>query len=268
MICLFDLTLLFSRFCPFCTIHTRTYKGEQYFMSLYKIIFSPTGGTQKAADAVAQAWKNPAKLIDLTREPECTITFTEEDIVLLAVPSYGGRVPAPAARRLTSLHGSQTPCILVCVYGNRAYEDTLTELQDLAVKQGLHVIAAVTAVAEHSILHQYAAGRPDTEDIRILRNFGEKIFQQIKSGPVQETVLSLPGSRPYKAYGGVGMIPKANKNCTKCGLYSKNYPTQPPLHRLRAQTRRNASPVCAASPDAPFRPGKSVASCCPLSPWH
>ena len=174
MICLFDLTLLFSRFCPFCTIHTRTYKGEQYFMSLYKIIFSPTGGTQKAADAVAQAWKNPAKLIDLTREPECTITFTEEDIVLLAVPSYGGRVPAPAARRLTSLHGSQTPCILVCVYGNRAYEDTLTELQDLAVKQGLHVIAAVTAVAEHSILHQYAAGRPDTEDIRILRNFGGK----------------------------------------------------------------------------------------------
>ena len=162
----------------------------------------------------------------------------------------------------------QTPGLLVCVYGNCAYEDTLTELQDLAARQGLYVIAAVAAVAKHSILHQYAAGRPDTEDIRILRNFGEKIFQQIKSGPVQETVLSLPGSRPYKAYGGVGMIPKANKNCTKCGLYSKNYPTQPPLHRLRAQTRRNASPVCAASPDAPFRPGKSVASCCPLSPWH
>jgi hypothetical protein len=71
-------------------------------MSLYKIIFSPTGGTQKAADAVAHIWETPTRFIDLTREPEDKITFTEEDIVLLAAPSHGGRVPLPAARRPAS----------------------------------------------------------------------------------------------------------------------------------------------------------------------
>lgn len=195
-------------------------------MKLHQIVFSPTGGTQKAADALARAWNGETEQIDLTREPEKEFSFAAEDTVLIAVPSYGGRVPAPAARRLAFFRGSQTPCILVCVYGNRAYEDTLAELQDLAEKQGFCTAAAVAAVAEHSILHQYAAGRPDAEDIQALQDFGAKIYRRIKSGPRQETLLSLPGNRPYKAYGGVGMIPKANKNCTKCGICSENCPAQ------------------------------------------
>ena len=54
--------------------------------------------------------------------------------------------------------------ILAAVYGNRAFEDTLLELEDTLVLAGFDCKAAVAAVAEHSIMHQFGQGRPDAED--------------------------------------------------------------------------------------------------------
>ena len=135
-------------------------------MKLIQIIFSPTGGTGKVADIIAEEWEGAVTRIDLTdAETDFSkIIIGQEDIVLAAVPSYGGRVPELAAKRLMEIRGNQAKCILVCVYGNRAYEDTLVELQDIAGNCGFQTVAAISAVAEHSIMHQYAAGRPDKKD--------------------------------------------------------------------------------------------------------
>ena len=59
------------------------------------------------------------------------------------------------------MKGNQARAVLVCVYGNRAYEDTLIELKDVADKAGFVPAAAVATIAEHSIMHKFAAGRPD-----------------------------------------------------------------------------------------------------------
>ena len=56
------------------------------------------------------------------------------------------------------------------MYGNRAYEDTLVEMEDAAKECGFNVIAAISAIAEHSIMHQYATNRPDKEDEKQLAN--------------------------------------------------------------------------------------------------
>ncbi len=45
------------------------------------------------------------------------------------------------------------------------------ELKDVAEKSGFKVIAAIAAIAEHSIMHQYATGRPDSKDKQELQNF-------------------------------------------------------------------------------------------------
>lgn len=97
--------------------------------------------------------------IDLTdaKEDFSAVAFARDDVAVIAVPSYGGRVPDLAAERIRRIHGSQVRCIIVCAYGNRAYEDTLLELNDVAERSGVRVIAAVGAVAWHSIMHQYAA---------------------------------------------------------------------------------------------------------------
>ncbi|MER8252765.1 ferredoxin, partial [Acinetobacter baumannii] len=76
--------------------------------------------------------------------------------------------------------------ILVCVYGNRAYEDTLVELQDITKQAGFRVIAAVSAIAEHSIVRQVAAGRPDKQDVHKLLEFAKEIQKKVSSGDTME----------------------------------------------------------------------------------
>ena len=86
--------------------------------------------------------------------------LTQDDVAVISVPSYGGRVPAAAVQRIALMNAHGARAILVCVYGNRAYEDTLVELRDAAVQAGFRVVAAVAAIAEHSVARQYASGRP------------------------------------------------------------------------------------------------------------
>lgn len=197
-------------------------------MKVSQIVFSPTGGTGKVAEIITGAWEMPVTKIDLTNAETdyASLSLEKDDIAVIAVPSYGGRVPVPAAQRISGMHGNHTPCVIVCVYGNRAYEDTLVELNDVAKKSGFKVIAAIAAVAEHSIMHQYAAGRPDTDDRSELRSFAKKILEKINGDSTKASALQIPGNRPYKKAGGAGLVPKAGSDCTNCGLCAKQCPVQ------------------------------------------
>lgn len=196
-------------------------------MRTVQITFSPTGGSQRVADCILEQWPDPAIKLDLTKADEnfSNVSLERDDFVLIAMPSYGGRVPALAARRLSVVHGNQARCVIVCVYGNRAYEDTLVELQDIAEQAGFQVLAAIAAVAEHSILHQYAAGRPDQADQAELSRFGARVLKKFNT-PGLFKAVAIPGNRPYKKAGGAGLVPKAGKACTACGLCADHCPAQ------------------------------------------
>lgn len=195
-------------------------------MKLYDIVFSPTGGTQKAADILKEALEGEVVRVDLTdSKRDChAVQLTQDDVAVISVPSYGGRVPAVAVERLTMLRGRNARAVLVCVYGNRAYEDTLVELEDAAKQAGFRVIAAVAAVAEHSIVRQFAAGRPDVEDAKQLADFAKQIQSKLFAG--EDTEPEIPGNRPYKKPGGASMVPKPTKECTQCGVCAEKCPVQ------------------------------------------
>lgn len=190
-------------------------------MNIVEIIFSPTGGTEKAADIIAEKLGGNVTKIDLSNPKtdfaKCTIG--EEDMVLVAMPSFGGRAPAVAIERLKKISGNGARCTLVCVYGNRAYEDTLVEMEDAAKECGFRIIAAVAAIAEHSIISKYATNRPDGADKKQLEAFAEKISDK------KDVVKTVPGNRPYKK-SGAGLVPKPNKECARCGICAEKCPTQ------------------------------------------
>ncbi len=191
-------------------------------MNVVEIIFSPTGGTEKAAHIIGKAWGGDVIKIDLsdfkTDFAKCEIK--QEDMVLIAMPSFGGRAPAVAIERLKQIAGNGARCALVCVYGNRAYEDTLVEMEDAAKACGFRVAAAIAAVAEHSIIPKYAANRPDASDEAQLTDFAGRILQ--KDGEA----ASIPGNRPYRKAGGAGLVPKVTKACVKCGLCAEQCPVR------------------------------------------
>lgn len=195
-------------------------------MKLYEIVFSPTGGTKRAADLLTGALEGDASCVDLTdsKGDFRALRLTREDVAVLAVPSYGGRIPAVAAERLKMLNGQGARAILLCVYGNRAYEDTLVELADAAKEAGFRVVAAVAAVAEHSIARQFAAGRPDARDAATLSGFAGQIQRKLSAADDAEP--SIPGHRPYKKAGDAGMVPKPTRDCTRCGACAAQCPVR------------------------------------------
>lgn len=191
-------------------------------MNVVEIVFSPTGGTERTADIIGRHWSDHMVKIDLCDAGNDFSGYVigEEDMVLIAMPSFAGRASAAAIERLKRLKGNGARCTLVCVYGNRAYEDTLAEMEDAAKECGFRVIAGIAAVAEHSILPQYASGRPDLADEKQLEEFAEQIAGKT------DAVSFLPGDRPYRKAGGAGLVPKPDKNCIRCGLCATKCPVQ------------------------------------------
>ncbi len=191
-------------------------------MRAVEIMFSPTGGTEKVAHIISRRWSDRRETIDLS-DPKTDFTkckIEKEDMVLIAMPSFGGRAPAVAIERLKQIDGNGASCTLVCVYGNRAYEDTLAEMEDAAKACGFRVIAAIAAVAEHSIISKYAANRPDASDEAQLTDLAGRILQK------EGEATSIPGNRPCKKAGGGGLIPKATGDCVKCGLCAAKCPVE------------------------------------------
>lgn len=194
-------------------------------MAVYDMVFSPTGGTERVLDLFVKAFGKESTRIDLSRcdRDFSQWSFCEEDICMVAVPSYGGRVPAVALSRLGQMKGKGARAILLVVYGNRAYEDTFAELQDTLEEGGFLCIAGVAAVAEHSIMRQFAVGRPDDQDARELAVYASNICSKIE-GAVPPARVQLPGNRPYRQYGGVPIKPRAGKACIQCGLCARKCP--------------------------------------------
>ncbi|MDC7289337.1 EFR1 family ferrodoxin [Blautia schinkii] len=199
-------------------------------MKVNCLYFSPTGGTKRVMDFMAEELPVDCWVDLSVRDFDYSqFSFDEKDVCLIAVPSYGGRVPGIVLERLRSMQVRGARAVLVAVYGNRHYDDTLLELRNEAVSSGFVVRAAVAALAEHSIVRQYAAGRPDEEDRKQLHELARKIKSSLEaegecaqvsgadSEEEDEREPLIPGNMPYREYHGVPVKPKAGKACNKCG---------------------------------------------------
>ena len=186
------------------------------------IHFSPTGGTRRVADILVEGLQGEYQQIDLCHEID-NINMNEGDVCLISVPSYGGRVPAIAIDRLKKITGNGAKAVLNCVYGNRAWEDTLTELQDTLEGQGFRCVAALATVAEHSIFRQFATGRPDEQDKVELIEMAGKIQERLNEDFIGPLVLE-GNHGTYKEFGGSPLKPFGNESCSGCGLCAKKCP--------------------------------------------
>ena len=167
--------------------------------------FSPTGTTRKILNGIAEGFgAGNVEQIDLTLPQADTLVSNEtrDELVVLGVPVYEGRVSRTAIPRLKRLQANQTPAVIVVLYGNRDYEDALIELNDLARDLGFLPVAGGAFIGEHSFANEnrpLANGRPDAEDLAAANAFGTKIrakMDGLKS--IGDTsLIEPPGNRPY-----------------------------------------------------------------------
>lgn len=195
-------------------------------MSVYAFVFSPTGGTRKVAEILAAVFDPKYKMVDLmSREADFSaITLTARDICIVAIPSFGGRVPDTATQRISAVKGKGAVAVPVVVYGNRAIDDTMLELVNTLAAADFRCAAGISAVAEHSVVRKFAAGRPDEDDAAQLRDFARSIKERIDADEIPEK-LSVPGNEPYRPFGGLPLVPAVEPaDCLKCGLCAARCP--------------------------------------------
>ena len=142
------------------------------------IYFSPTHTSKQVAEAIVHGTgiKNVIS-INLTLQTVEETVIPTSALAVIVVPVYGGHVAPLAMERLESIRGLDTPAVLVVVYGNRAYEKALMELDAFAIPHGLKVIAGATFIGEHSYSTDkcpIADGRPNESDLDYAEDFGKK----------------------------------------------------------------------------------------------
>lgn len=195
------------------------------YKNVTEIVFSPTGGTKKVENILADTFGETTERINLT---EYGIDFTnskieKDSLVVIAAPVFEGVIPDIAIERLKQIQGNGAMCVCVAVYGNRAYDDGLIELTDVAKLQGFKPVASIGAVAEHSIMRKFGAGRPDDEDRKELIAFAQKITEKLARDDFS-TEYFVPGSHEYKRLGNLNVVPKGNNKCINCGKCAKVCP--------------------------------------------
>jgi Dissimilatory sulfite reductase (desulfoviridin), alpha and beta subunits len=155
-----------------------------------------------------------------------TTDLSESGLVVFASPVYCGRIPQVAVRRMKRFVGRDTPAVVVAVYGNRNYDDSLAELQDLAMENGFRVIAAAACVAQHTYASTVAPGRPDPEDWLRLENFGAQVEGKLEAfNPSWTENVKIKGKRPYcDPIRLTPCTPTTIDSCTLCGTCAWHCP--------------------------------------------
>lgn len=220
------------------------------------VYFSPTGGTKlialKIAQAMSEKLKLPLEQFDITlpsaREQE--YKFGAEDLVVIASPTYAGRIPnkmLPEFERL--VHGEGCNAVIVSVYGGRSNDEGLRELVLLAESNGFNVIAAAGCVARHSMSRVLAAHRPSEKDFAELTDFGLKAAEKAVTAPApveidRETPIA-PYYRPFKEDMSPAVFLKAKPltdeaKCISCGACAAACP----MGSISTDDYRSVTGVC------------------------
>lgn len=168
-------------------------------IKVYAIYFSPTGATEKTVVAVARGTGLPGIRIDLTpckSRVNYSRSFMQNEIAVIGMPVYNGRLPGKTDTFFSCLQGSQTPAVAVVVYGNRDYEDALVELKMNLEERGFKVIAGAAFIGQHTFSKNIAAGRPDESDLAAARDFGQKALLNIDKA--YTGTLTVRGNYPYR----------------------------------------------------------------------
>ena len=195
------------------------------------LYFSPTDGTKKIVKEIAKGMDLDYKDFNITlvenRKDE--LSFDENDIVIVGVPTYAGRFPKLLQPYTEKIKGNNSLAVFVATYGNRDYEDSLLELKNIFEDNGFKTLAASTFVTEHSSTSKLATKRPNAKDLSIAYDFGKKIKVKLDNlnDLNQLENIEVPGNFPYvvKNIAMPPMAPETNDTCVNCGICAKHCPT-------------------------------------------
>ncbi|MGQ1911495.1 EFR1 family ferrodoxin [Marinifilum sp. RC60d5] len=201
--------------------------------SVNLIYFSPTGTSKKVIKAIGQELGvqqvNEFDITPLAFASSENVKI-ENELSIIAIPVYGGRVPEQALEHLQKFQVKNAPVVLLAVYGNRHYDDALLELKDAVLEIGFTPFAAGAFIGEHSYSidrKPIAQNRPDESDILKAKQFAHDLLLKIQDGEANGfKICDVPGNVPYKTKGQMPDIAPTTEEelCDLCGICAEVCP--------------------------------------------
>lgn len=189
------------------------------YETLTAVYFSGTGTTKQVMETLGKSLGEQKTTYDLLHHPiHEDITLKANDLLLVGMPVYMGRLPAIHPEMLKHLKGQNTPAIIAVTYGNRAYDDALIELKTILEDNGFLVIGAGAFIAQHSIFPKAGKDRPDETDLATITAFGHNCRHKLETfDPATFKSLAIKGNIPYLVPGALLFKPSGNSKCNSCG---------------------------------------------------
>lgn len=183
--------------------------------STHLVYYSATFTTQRIGREIVSAIADYYTEHDITMHaPDEEINLNPSDLLILAMPVFGGLIPTEAAERLKMIRGTNTPAIIIVVYGNRHYDNALCQLRDIAGAQGFQVASAGAFIARHSIFSTIATDRPDSADIAKAHDFACQSFDIISTHN-HFPKIDIPG-KPELIFRKPPLFPTGDESCSVC----------------------------------------------------
>lgn len=206
------------------------------------LYFSPAGATAKVAQTISDELASHLGILvenrSFTRpaEREQEISFTEKDIVVVASPTYAGKLPNKILPDFQGkLHGNGALAVAAVTFGNRSYDNSLAELCSVLEQNGFRTVAAGAFVCRHAFTDELAYGRPNWSDTFEMKNFAKEIAGKVKVLEGTVPPLKVPGdaAAPYYVPKGTDgepakflkAKPRTNvSRCSRCGACARACP--------------------------------------------
>ena len=176
--------------------------------SVRAVYFSATRTTEKIvtcisktiADIMGAEYKPYSFSLPQARTRQ--LAFSKDDLVVLGVPVYAGRVPNVLLPFIKEkIMGDGTLAVPIVLFGNRDFDDALIELRNIMRENGFHTISAGAFVGEHSFSSTLAAGRPDDDDMALAVKLGEETARKIKNMTDRPAeAIHVTGKEPIRPY--------------------------------------------------------------------
>lgn len=193
-------------------------------MKIHLVYFSATHTTRTVCRGVAEFLGNEIVEHDVTNDcPDTEVEIPSDDILVIGVPVYCGRVPELAARNISKFRGNNTKAVTIVVYGNRAFDDSLIELTRIVERNGFRTIAAAAFIGRHCIFPMVATDRPDKADRDQMKLFAEHVSTLLDKDTEE---IKLPGNDEdnYCPHKHVPFCPVPTDDCTNCGTCARMCP--------------------------------------------
>lgn len=204
--------------------------------------FSPNNSTKEVVSQIVlgiseniqtKAFFDP---FTLPQQREAVREFSKEDIVVIGSPTYAGRLPNKILPDFRSKFiGNGATAILAVTFGHRAFDSSLSELQQVMTENGFQIISMGAFPCRHVFYEQDQSTKPHCLVQERIQRLVEESTRKIKT---MEKPLALPAEiagivRPYYTPLGIEgqpvqflkAKPQTNEDsCTHCGLCAKVCP--------------------------------------------